>query len=104
MIRLPSSSARASPLGAPLAALRGVGPERAAQLARLGLHTIGDLLLHRPRRYEDRRRFLAVADLQLGKAATARGSSKGWYASGRGIFAAQAMSTPCASASVAALT
>ena len=91
MIRLPSSSARASPLGAPLAALRGVGPERAAQLARLGLHTIGDLLLHRPRRYEDRRRFLAVADLQLGKAATARGKIvalgvKRWRGGSKSVF------------------
>jgi len=62
-----------SPLAAPVASLRGVGPERAAQLARLGLNTVGDLLLHRPRRYEDRRHFKAIAELQPGEAATARG-------------------------------
>jgi ATP-dependent DNA helicase RecG len=62
-----------SPLTAPVASLRGVGPERAALLARLGLNTVGDLLLHRPRRYEDRRHFKAIAELQLGEAATARG-------------------------------
>ena len=35
------------PLDSPLSALRGVGAERVAQLARLKLHTTGDLLLHR---------------------------------------------------------
>lgn len=60
-------------LAAPLAAVRGIGSERATQLARLQLHTLGDLLLHRPRRYEDRRHFLAIAALKLGEPATTRG-------------------------------
>ncbi len=60
-------------LAAPLAVLRGIGPERAAQLARLDLRTAGDLLLHRPRRYEDRRHFLAISALKLGEPATTRG-------------------------------
>ena len=63
----------ASPLDTPLTALWGVGSERAAQLTRLGLHTVGDLLLHAPRRHEDRRHFLAIRDLQLGVPATTRG-------------------------------
>ncbi|MBI5387693.1 MAG: ATP-dependent DNA helicase RecG [Verrucomicrobia bacterium] len=62
-----------APLDTPLTALWGVGPERAAQLARLDLRTVGDLLLHRPRRHEDRRHFLAIRDLKLGAAATTRG-------------------------------
>ena len=37
----------------PLAAIRGIGSERAEQFARLELRTVGDLLRHRPRRYED---------------------------------------------------
>jgi ATP-dependent DNA helicase RecG len=49
----------------PLGQLPGVGSERAGQLQRLSLFTVGDLLLHRPRRYEDRRQFQRVADLQL---------------------------------------
>ncbi|MBI3853336.1 MAG: ATP-dependent DNA helicase RecG [Verrucomicrobia bacterium] len=57
----------------PVSSLWGVGSERAAQLARLELFTVGDLLLHRPRRYEDRRHFLAIKELQLGVAATTRG-------------------------------
>lgn len=62
-----------APLDTPLTALWGVGPERAAQLVRLELRTAGDLLLHRPRRYEDRRHFLAIRELQLGVPATTRG-------------------------------
>ena len=36
----------------PVDVLAGVGPTAKRKLARLGLHTIGDLLAHRPRRYE----------------------------------------------------
>jgi len=62
-----------SPLSQPVTALPGVGPERAAQLARLEIRTVEDLLLHRPRRYEDRRYFRPIADLQLDQPATTRG-------------------------------
>jgi ATP-dependent DNA helicase RecG len=51
----------------------GVGAERAAQLQRLELRTVGDLLLHRPRRYEDRRRFERIAGLRLNEPALACG-------------------------------
>src|SRR5436309_10748522 len=54
-----------SPLTRPVTTLWGVGPERASHLARLEVRTIEDLLLHRPRRYEDRRHFVPVAQLQL---------------------------------------
>jgi ATP-dependent DNA helicase RecG len=66
--------AKTSPLAAPVTALWGVGGERAVPLARLGIHTVGDLLLHRPRRYEDRRHFRAIAGLTRDEAATARGT------------------------------
>ena len=56
-----------------LTELRGVGSERAAQLARLKLFTVADLLWHRPRRYEDRRHFRNIAQLAVGEAATVRG-------------------------------
>jgi ATP-dependent DNA helicase RecG len=62
------------PLARPVTALHGVGPERAAQLARLEIRTVEDLLLHRPRRYEDRRHLLPIAQLQLGEAVTTRGT------------------------------
>ena len=53
------------PLQTPLGQLPGVGSERAGQLQRLQLGAVGDLLLHRPRRYEDRRHFQPIASLQL---------------------------------------
>jgi ATP-dependent DNA helicase RecG len=61
------------PLATPLIELRGVGRERAPQLERLGLHNVGDLLLHAPSRYEDRRHFQRIADLKLGLSALAQG-------------------------------
>jgi ATP-dependent DNA helicase RecG len=61
------------PLARNVGTLPGVGPERAAQLARLEIVTVEDLLLHRPHRYEDRRHLLPIADLQLHEAATTRG-------------------------------
>jgi len=63
-----------SALHRPVTSLWGVGAERAAQLARLDIHTIEDLLLHRPRRYEDRRHFRAIAELTRDEPATARGT------------------------------
>ena len=63
-----------SPLAQPVTALWGVGGERAVQLARLKIFTVEDLLLHRPRRYEDRRRFQPIKELLLEEKATTRGS------------------------------
>ncbi len=68
------SKSKISPLQSPVTSLWGVGGERATQLARLDLHTIEDLLLHRPRRYEDRRHFRVIAELTRDEAATARGT------------------------------
>ena len=63
-----------SPLKNPVTSLWGVGGERAAQLARLGLVTVGDLLLHRPKRYEDRRHFKKISELTKDEPYTARGT------------------------------
>jgi ATP-dependent DNA helicase RecG len=62
------------PLKMPVTSLWGVGAERAAQLARLDIHTVEDLLLHRPRRYEDRRHFRKIVELTKDEPATARGT------------------------------
>src|SRR5271169_3893312 len=53
----PPAQAPVPPLAQRLNSVRGVGAEREAQLARLGLFTIEDALLHAPRRHEDRRHF-----------------------------------------------
>ena len=62
-----------SPLAAPVTSVWGVGEERAKLLARLGIFTIEGLLLHKPRRYEDRRKFLSIRELKLDEPATVRG-------------------------------
>ncbi len=62
-----------SPLAQPVRTLFGVGPERAAQLARLEIHTIEDLLLYRPRRYEDRQQMRKIRELQLNEPAITHG-------------------------------
>ena len=62
-----------SPLAAPVASVWGVGEERAKLLARLHIFTVEDLLLHKPRRYEDRRKFLSIRELKLDEPATVRG-------------------------------
>ena len=62
------------PLQQPVSSLWGVGSERAAQLARLGIFTVEDLLLYSPRRYEDRRHFKKISELVKGDPATARGN------------------------------
>ena len=72
-----ATSPTESALCAPVSALKGVGPERTVQLSKLGVFTVGDLLLHRPRRYEDRRHIRPIRELELGQGATTRGKVVG---------------------------
>lgn len=58
------------PLHTPLARLGGVGPQLAARLARLGLHTVHDALWHLPTRYEDYSEIVPIGDLGTGMQAT----------------------------------
>jgi ATP-dependent DNA helicase RecG len=46
--------------------LRGVGPRIAERLAKLGIGTIQELLLHLPLRYQDRTRLKHIGELQAG--------------------------------------
>ncbi len=78
-------------LNRPVTTLYGVGPERAAQLARLEVRTIEDLLLLRPRRHEDRQRLHTFAELQLKEPAITHGKivaqgTKWFRAHTRSIF------------------
>jgi ATP-dependent DNA helicase RecG len=57
-------------LSTPLQFIKGVGPRRAADLERVGLGTVEDLLLRFPLRYEDRARLVTIAALRPGQVAT----------------------------------
>lgn len=59
-------------LAASLLRLPGVGEKRAEQLARLGLHTVSDLLFHFPRAYENRGDVVSLAGTQEPTRAGAR--------------------------------
>lgn len=52
-----------------LSTLGGVGTQRAKALERLGLKTVGDLVSHFPRRYEDRTTCKLIGQLQHGEMA-----------------------------------
>jgi len=52
--------------------LKGVGPKRAVQLARLGILKAEDILFHFPHRYDDRREVTQIANLQEGESFTVK--------------------------------
>ncbi len=58
------------PCAQPVQFLRGVGPRRAALLAKMSLHTVHDLLWCLPMRYEDRRQLTPLGLLRWGKRET----------------------------------
>jgi len=60
-------------LSQPLQFVKGVGPRRAADLARVGLQSVEDLLLRFPLRYEDRAGLTPMAALRPGLTATVVG-------------------------------
>jgi ATP-dependent DNA helicase RecG len=60
-------------LDTPLRGLKGVGPQRELALRKVGLHTVEDLLLRLPFRYEDRANFTRVADVAEGQKVTLSG-------------------------------
>ncbi|PVZ83577.1 ATP-dependent DNA helicase RecG [Serratia sp. S1B] len=57
----------------PITTLSGVGASQAKKLAKIGLHTLQDLLLHLPLRYEDRTRLYLINALLPGMIATVEG-------------------------------
>ena len=57
----------------PVSALKGVGPKLKEKLARLGLHTVQDVLFHLPLRYQDRTRLRPIGSLRPGMEAAAEG-------------------------------
>jgi ATP-dependent DNA helicase RecG len=63
-----------SALTLPLSDLERVTPSVARRLTAFGLSTVGDLIEHFPRRYEDFRDRKAIRDLRVGEEATIRGA------------------------------
>ncbi|MGQ9901766.1 MAG: ATP-dependent DNA helicase RecG [Fimbriimonadales bacterium] len=53
--------------------VKGVGEKVAQVLSKLNIYTLGDLLFHLPRRYEDRRYFRKIAHARSGDAITVSG-------------------------------
>ena len=51
-------------LSDPITVLRGIGPSKAALFAKLNIFTLGDLICHFPRGYEDRTRLLPIEKLE----------------------------------------
>ena len=49
----------------PVSILKGVGPARVKQFANLNIFTLGDLICHFPRGYEDRTRLLTIDKLEV---------------------------------------
>jgi ATP-dependent DNA helicase RecG len=72
----PSTPVAGAPAGldTPLQYLKGVGPQRARSLERLGLSTVRDALNHFPRDYQDRREFVPFHKLPLGASAVVEGT------------------------------
>ena len=57
--------------------IKGVGPYKANLLTQLGIFTIGDLLEHYPRRYEDRSKLKMINALSDGQMESFKGKVTG---------------------------
>jgi ATP-dependent DNA helicase RecG len=60
-------------LDTPAQFVKGVGPQRAEKLLRLGIHTARDLLFYVPRDYKDLTDLRRIADVEFGKLQTVCG-------------------------------
>jgi ATP-dependent DNA helicase RecG len=61
-------------LNASVTVLSGVGPRHAKTLSRLGINTLGDMLYHFPRRYDDYSQLKTINELEFGEEVTIIGS------------------------------
>jgi ATP-dependent DNA helicase RecG len=71
---LTASPPAADILTQPIQFIKGVGPNRAQMLGRLGIETIGDALALLPRRYEDRTNLKPIRSLEVGIQETFEGT------------------------------
>ena len=56
----------------PITILQGIGPAKAKQFANLNIFTLGDLICHFPRGYEDRTKLVTIDSLEVGRPACFR--------------------------------
>ncbi|QYK51648.1 MAG: ATP-dependent DNA helicase RecG [Anaerolineales bacterium] len=63
-------------LDASTTVLTGVGPVNAERLEKLGIYTLGDMLYHFPRRYDDYSQLLPIRQLKYGQVVTVIGTVK----------------------------
>jgi ATP-dependent DNA helicase RecG len=75
------------PRSASVQFLPGVGPARAAEFAKLGITTVGELLWHLPTRYELQPKSQAIGSLRLGETATVVAKLRSVRTGGVGISA-----------------
>jgi ATP-dependent DNA helicase RecG len=73
----PRTRPRPEALDERVESLRGVGPALGKKLSKLGLRTVGDLLLYRPHRYEAAVPERRIADLLAGEEAAIAGEVRG---------------------------
>ena len=57
----------------PVTTLKGVGAALAGKLAKLGIHSLQDMVFHLPHRYEDRTRVLPIGSLRIGDVGVVEG-------------------------------
>ncbi len=77
-----TAAARAVPdspqgLATPLQYVKGIGPQRAKLLSKLGLQTVEDALFFLPARHEDRSRLISFRSLKGGETVTTMGTIAG---------------------------
>ena len=72
----PHAEGEPAALDAPTTVLNGVGPVNAERLEKLGIQTLGDMLYHFPRRYDDYSQQVRIRDLRYGMEVTVIGEIK----------------------------
>ena len=60
---------------APVQTMKGIGPKKAAALAKINIEVLGDFLSFYPRAYQDRRHILSIREAQPGQPALIRATA-----------------------------
>ncbi len=63
-------------LNSPVSAVKGIGSERTRYLKKLNIETVGGIITHYPRGYDDRSKVTPIAELELGEEAVIAAAPK----------------------------